>query len=62
MTGTTTYWLIERMAPGMTTYNYTVEAETREGAIAVARNQGVEPINVQMYDRPYRLNESEPKW
>ena len=55
-----TYWLIERLMPGAVTYNYTVEATTREEATAIARNQGVEPLAVRMYDQPYRLNQSEP--
>lgn len=55
-----TYWLIERLMPGATTYNFTVEAESRQAAIAAARNMGVEPIHVQMYDRPYRLNQPVP--
>lgn len=56
-----TYYLIETMAPGATTHNFTVEAETREAAIAAARNLGVEPIHVQLYDRPYRLNQPMPE-
>jgi hypothetical protein len=54
------FWLIERMAPGLTTWNFTLQAETREAAIAQARNLGIEPLACQLYDRPYRLNQTEP--
>lgn len=57
-----TYWLIEVMAPGATTYNFTVSAETREAAYAAARNLGAAPIKVSLFDSPYRHNQPTPPW
>lgn len=48
------YWTIEVLAPGATTYNFTVEAESRLEAIEVARDLGAEPIDVRLTDRRYR--------
>jgi hypothetical protein len=56
------FYLIEIMAPAATTYNFTVRADTREAAIAEARNLGVEPIAARLYDQPYRLNQPTPPW
>ena len=57
----TNYYLIERLMPGASTYNFTLEAESHLAAIAAARNLGIEPLACQLYDRPYRLNETSPK-
>jgi hypothetical protein len=58
---TTDYYLIERLMPGATTYNFTLEATSSEAAIAAARNLGIEPIACRLYDRPYRLNQTTPE-
>ena len=56
------YYIIEILAPAATTYNFTVEADSAEAAWAAARNLGVEPIRVALYDAPYRLNQPTPPW